>query len=140
MDETPGHVFLMAAKHEFMSQGIKTGSFVSFNISKFQCKIEVDEENDKCSTSVNKNQKICATVDKPFVCDACDKRFTWKNRLERHLRIHTGEKPYKCNECPEEFTRKIHLEQHQRVHTGEKPYKCNVCPKEFRRKDHLQQH
>ena len=64
MDKTPGHVFLMAAKYEFMSQGIKTGSFVSFNFSKLKCMIDVEDKNDKCSTFVNRNQKISGTVDK----------------------------------------------------------------------------
>ena len=33
MNIQPGHIFLIAAKHDFMSQSIKTGSFVSFNFS-----------------------------------------------------------------------------------------------------------
>ena len=74
----------MAAKFEFMSRCIKTGSFVSFKFSKLKYKLEIDEENDKYSTSVNRNQNIGVSVDKPFVCDMCDEEFTWKSHLEEH--------------------------------------------------------
>ena len=103
----PRHILLMAAKYEFMSQRIKTGSFVCFNISKFKCKTEFDgghDQHDKCSTSMNKTQNIGVTVDKPFVCGTCHKGFPWKCRLEIHQRIHTGDKPYTCDRCEKGFT------------------------------------
>ena len=133
MDKTPGYVFLMAAKYEFMSQCIKTGSFISFNFTKIKCKIEVNEESNKYSTFVKRNQNIGVTVDKPFVCVMCDKGFTKKCNLKTHRRIHTGEKPYKCNKCHTGFAWKSNLKQHQRVHTDEKPYECGICHKRFKR-------
>ena len=46
----------MAVKYEFLSQSIKTGSFIYVNISNRERDLEVDEENEKCLTSVNRNQ------------------------------------------------------------------------------------
>ena len=132
MDIKPRHILLMAAKYEFMSQGIKTGSFVCFNLSKFKCKTEFDEEHDEHD---NRNQKRITTVDRPFVCGACHKEFTQKCTLKTHKRaVHTGEKPYKCKTCRIGFTQKCQLEQHLRVHTGGNLYKCNDCIKGFTRK------
>ena len=67
MDTKPRHMLHMAAKYEFISQSIKTGSFVSLFVSKFKFKMNVVEENDRCPTSVNRKQKSITTVDKPFV-------------------------------------------------------------------------
>ena len=74
-------------------KSIKAGSFVCFNISKFKCKTEFDEEHDKheFSTSVNGKQKRITALDKPFVCGTCHKGFALKCNLKKHQRVHTGD-------------------------------------------------
>ena len=67
MNIQPGHIFLIAAKHDFMSQSIKTGSFVSFNFSNVKGEVEIDVENDECPTSASRNH----TGDKLYQCEAC---------------------------------------------------------------------
>ena len=112
----------MAAKYEYMSRSIKTGSFIRCNFSNVEAELVINKENDKCSTSVNIRQKINSNLDRSFVCDTCHKGFTQKYNLKKHQRIHTGEKAFKCETCSKSFTQKGQLKSHQIVHTGAKPY------------------
>ncbi|XP_043112736.1 zinc finger protein 600 isoform X2 [Puntigrus tetrazona] len=72
----------------------------------------------KCDTSVGR---------KEFCCNLCDKKFSTKMTMRRHMGIHQGDKPFKCPHCHYCARLKASLIQHLRVHTGEKPYKCSQC-------------
>ncbi|PWA01355.1 hypothetical protein BB558_002551 [Smittium angustum] len=63
---------------------------------------------------------------KPYICESCNKRFLEVHIKNQHERIHTGEKPYKCSisNCKKTFNSSSALKIHIRTHTGEKPYKC----------------
>ncbi|XP_016401214.1 zinc finger protein 667-like [Sinocyclocheilus rhinocerous] len=64
---------------------------------------------------------------KEFCCNLCDKKFSTKMTMRRHMVIHQGDKPFKCPHCHYCARLKASLIQHLRVHTGEKPYKCLQC-------------
>ncbi|KAA0719342.1 hypothetical protein E1301_Tti006567 [Triplophysa tibetana] len=71
--------------------------------------------------------RLAAFRRREFCCNLCDKKFSTKLTMRRHMGIHQGEKPFKCPHCHYCTRLKASLIQHLRVHTGEKPYKCSQC-------------
>ncbi|XP_057704128.1 zinc finger protein 771-like isoform X3 [Corythoichthys intestinalis] len=84
--------------------------------------------------------KHIRTHTKPFLCNFCGKGFTFEIYLTMHARAHTGEKPFACTLCEKRFSLKHHLTRHSRTHTGEKPFACAHCDKSFSQKIHLNRH
>ncbi|XP_028575874.2 uncharacterized protein LOC114592144 isoform X1 [Podarcis muralis] len=68
------------------------------------------------------------------VCPVCERAFTRKSSLNRHLIIHSGEKPYRCLDCGKGFNRRTNLMAHEAVHTEEKSYQCSECGESFKPK------
>ncbi len=56
------------------------------------------------------------TGEKPFVCNfsGCDYRSAQKSNLTTHMRKHTEEKHFKCNFCDKAFSRKDALKKHMK--------------------------
>ncbi|XP_058464081.1 zinc finger protein 510-like [Malaya genurostris] len=79
--------------------------------------------------------------ERPFECDQCQARFTLKENLRKHMRIHSNEKRYTCQFCQEQFlhwaSRRYHIASH---HTGEKRYTCEYCGAKFRNSSHYSIH
>ncbi|XP_057175700.1 zinc finger protein 184-like [Triplophysa rosa] len=105
----------------------------------------IGEESLSClNTEQNFSPKMSqiAATDKKVscTCPQCGKIFTRKSKLNRHIKIHTGERPYRCDQCGMTFSRNFHLQRHMKIHTGERSYKCDQCGRTFTRKDHLNDH
>lgn len=82
------------------------------------------------------------TKHKPFKCDICGHCFSVEAMLEQHKRVHSGEKPFVCEFCGKRLTTSSSLSIHIRVHTGEKPLVCKYpgCGKRFSESSNLAKH
>ena len=78
----------------------------------------------------------------PHKCDICEKSFTQKASLNRHIKsVHENSKPHKCDICELSFSEKGTLKRHiQSVHLNSKPHKCDICEQSFTQKGHLKKH
>ena len=77
--------------------------------------------------------------DRPYQCPSCEKSFSKKLGLSKHITsIHERKKPNKCHICDSCFVEKTDLKSHiARVHEGKNPYKCLTCDIDFSRKSSL---
>ncbi|XP_069464095.1 zinc finger protein 124 isoform X4 [Ambystoma mexicanum] len=109
------------------------------------------QQNSRTNMSAENDQNLSPCLDpfrpqtvhndyRPYKCFKCEKSFSRKGTLSRHLKTHSGDKPYKCTECPKRFSRKGDLIIHQRKHTGERPFQCTLCKKGFNQKRSLTSH
>ncbi|XP_011880586.1 PREDICTED: zinc finger protein 91-like [Vollenhovia emeryi] len=72
-------------------------------------------------------------------CTECNKRYTSRKGLLRHIQVHEGKK-YLCDICPKKFYRREHLKIHVAKHNMVKPYKCTRCTKRFIKEEQLNNH
>ena len=87
----------------------------------FECKIPGD------SIDLTKNIFIYFFAD-------CDKKFTSKFKLKRHILIHSQTKTFLCDVCHRAFRRKDHLRNHEKVHDpGKTIYTCtyDTCARTY---------
>ncbi|KAK7089692.1 zinc finger protein 721-like [Littorina saxatilis] len=66
-----------------------------------------------------------------YPCHLCQKVFTKRYILLRHMKTHLGLRPFACDKCDKSFTESSSLKRHYRQHTGERPYWCGGCKKTF---------
>lgn len=85
---------------------------------------------------------ITHTKNRPFACDVCDKRFAFKQGLERHQTIHDNEsQPHPCMYCEMRFPSAARLQRHlSNEHAGTRPFPCSKCTKRFMLSHHLYRH
>lgn len=77
---------------------------------------------------------------RPYKCDVCQLAFSNTGRLKRHKETHSGVKAFKCNLCDAKLSRKDHLKRHMIIHTESRPYKCSLCPFTAKRIDGIKHH
>jgi ribosomal protein L31 len=73
------------------------------------------------------------------VCQVCGNTYKTGSNLRRHQRIHSG-KMITCNICQKQFTDRFDLKRHiTHIHEGIS-YRCTDCSRSYTSKSSLQQH
>ena len=95
----------------------------------------------KRSMTSHQLSKHCKALSNRFVCDVCQKKFSYENCLVRHKRSHTGERPFACDSCEYRAMRLSTLNIHVlRNHTDSRPYQCRNCKLKFADEVSLKEH
>ena len=79
---------------------------------------------------------------KPFKCSLCEKYFTVKGALKKHVSsVHENDRPHQFSEFESRFKSTTHLKsQIMSVHEENKQYQCMICDKKFKLKCTLEKH
>ncbi|XP_055769232.1 Krueppel-like factor luna isoform X2 [Salvelinus fontinalis] len=80
------------------------------------------------------------TVERPYGCPNCHKKFLHESDLRHHMIIHTRKRAFACTLCEKSFVSPSKLQVHQNVHTGEKPFSCAQCGRRFSHSSNLNRH
>lgn len=76
-----------------------------------------------------------------FSCEICERVFSRKHHLPRHINIHVPNMDLKFSECCEQLSIKPSLKDDiQRVHLKIKMHKCEMCTCEFFHKKSFTNH
>lgn len=68
------------------------------------------------SMSTNISGHLSAPGHHAFQCTLCDRAFSQRGSLNRHVRSHLGVRPFPCPRCPMTFSRQYRVTEHMRVH------------------------
>ena len=74
-----------------------------------------------------------------YACTICDRTFSRKDHLKKHMQHHTGNFSFNCEICQKGFSNSHHYKTHMMAHEGIK-YKCQFCSKAFNMKQSLNYH
>ena len=74
-------------------------------------------------------------------CTKCDKQYSSKLVLRRHIETIHNKKLFSCDKCPVQLKSYTNFKVHQKRHTvNEKSYSCEECGKSLIRKSSLKRH
>ncbi|XP_066991563.2 zinc finger protein Xfin [Anabrus simplex] len=108
--------------------------------------IPFSNKNDSFPQLETSEKSIPPFKGKRHACIECDRSFSKRILLIKHMRMHAREKKEKCRECSESFVERDQLVRHIRlIHTRhEAPFNCQLChrsyPERHRYNRHLKTH
>ncbi|XP_038556512.1 uncharacterized protein LOC119889774 [Micropterus salmoides] len=68
------------------------------------------------SLPTNISAHLSTPVHHHLQCSLCDRSFSQRGSLNRHVRSHLGVRPFPCPRCPMTFSRQYRVTEHMRVH------------------------
>ena len=146
-DVYPGHAFLLAAKFDFLSRHIRTGSLVTVHVSE---KPEVDIRDIPEVAVHGVHEMGGGEVDPQAVLPYGSYIWSEKNVTlppviaeqvkNRKKDYYLDYKTHQCDTCLKWFATKGSLNTHKRVHFGPRSLECEICHKHFKKLTHLQRH
>ncbi|XP_032416649.1 uncharacterized protein LOC116718620 isoform X1 [Xiphophorus hellerii] len=68
------------------------------------------------SMPTDRSAHLSSPNHQPFQCSLCDRSFSQRGSLNRHVRSHLGVRPFPCPCCPMTFSRQYRVTEHMRVH------------------------
>nr|XP_057908991.1 zinc finger protein 574 [Doryrhamphus excisus] len=86
------------------------------------------------------HRRTAHAPERRFLCGICGKSFKKQIHVRNHIRTHTGERPFQCADCGKTFSSLANLTRHNLIHTGLRPYRCNWCHRSFSQSSNLRQH
>ncbi|XP_068430984.1 uncharacterized protein [Clinocottus analis] len=94
------------------------------------------------SLATNVPAHLSNPVQHSFQCSLCDRSFSQRGSLNRHVRSHLGVRPFPCPRCPMTFSRQYRVTEHMRVHqrcvlwsdSQQPPAASSLCYKDSPRK------
>ena len=102
---------------------------------------ESNTSNGSSGESKSKASNSAVQVITRFMCKFCGMQFIRRPDMDAHASLHDDEKPpLTCGVCGKVYNTRSKLQRHVRVHSGERPFPCVVCGKRFPRSDHVKQH
>lgn len=105
-------------------------------------KHNVKHEDCNCSFCTKPTlSSIKTKVDeKSFKCHECDKLFTKRSNLAKHILSHSSENSIRCQQCFKTYSSKRCLNLHMRIHNNDRRHVCQECGRAFIQKKTLLNH
>jgi len=80
------------------------------------------------------------TVGKLFKCKMCNRSFSDRSLLLKHMRVHSAERPHMCTRCGKSYLTSAGLYSHMKKHYDDNLLQCKICSKVFRGNNSLKSH
>lgn len=131
------HVCNICGEEFAKRYGLQRHKLRKHSVKQLSC--EVCSKEFSCNEDLLQHSKCHTNLD-TLKCDHCGKTFTTSCALQRHATLHQAvTHQFECTKCSMKFTRKDSLGTHMKIHAQKRPFVCH-CGKRFVRKSRLKEH